>query len=193
MSDQNAQSVALFKCLADASRLQILAGLQREPMYVELIAQRLALSPSTVSFHLKKMEACGLVSAQKEQYYTMYSINPAVLDQPLRAFLAHADSGQDIEAQREAAYRQKVLDAFFQHGKLKVVPAQRKKRLIVLQHIAAQFAQGERYSEREVNLRISEFYDDFCTLRRELVDEKLMRRDHGGYWRPKGEDGPNAG
>ena len=47
------EAVELFKCLADKSRLQILSGLRVEPMYVELIAQRLALSPSTVSFHLR--------------------------------------------------------------------------------------------------------------------------------------------
>lgn len=33
-------------------------------MYVELIAERLALTPYTVSFHLKRMEAVGLVSAR---------------------------------------------------------------------------------------------------------------------------------
>lgn len=175
-------SLPLFKCLADTSRLKILAGLMHEPMYVELIAERLALSPSTVSFHLKKLEAAGLVTAKKEQYYTVYSLNAQVLNSTLRELLAPDETAIDLEAQRETAYRQKVLDAFFVYGKLKVIPAQRKKRLIVLEEIARRFQPGKQYAEREVNLAISELHDDFCTLRRELIIENIMERDHGIYW-----------
>lgn len=175
-------ALPLFKCLADTSRLQILAGLTRGPMYVELIAERLALSPSTVSFHLKKMEAAGLVSAHKEQYYTMYTLREDILGQSLKALIAPDASEDNIEAQREAAYRKKVIDAFFVYGKLKTIPAQRKKRLIVLEELARRFDPGTKYSEREVNLVISELHDDFCTLRRELIIEGLMQRDHGIYW-----------
>ena len=153
------KSLQLFKCLADTSRLQILSGLLREPMYVELIAQRLALSPSTVSFHLKKLEAAGLVTAAKEQYYTVYSIDAAVLERTLASFLVQDGQEADIEAQREMAYRQKVLDSFFQYGKLKTIPAPRKKRLIILEEIAKRFEAGEQYPEREVNLLISEMHD----------------------------------
>lgn len=176
------EDLALFKCLADTSRLKILRDLMRGPMYVELLAERLALSPSTVSFHLKKMEAAGLVASKKEQYYTMYSVNSDVFDRTLRSFFAPNELEQSAEAQREAAYRKKVIDAFFVYGKLKTIPAQHKKRLIILQEIAARFEQGKKYPEREVNLVISELHDDFCTLRRELIAEGLMQRDHNVYW-----------
>lgn len=175
-------TLQLFKCLADTSRLQILRGLTREPMYVELIAERLALTPSTVSFHLKKLEAAGLVTAKREQYYTMYSLNPQCLESTLRNLIAPDAEGQSVEAQREAIYRKKVIDNFFVYGKLKVIPAQRKKRLIVLEELTKRFEPGKRYPEREVNLAISEVHDDFCTLRRELIIEGLMERDHGEYW-----------
>ena len=49
------QALALFKCLADRSRLQILKSLAIEDMHVERLAQRLDLTPPTVSFHLKKL------------------------------------------------------------------------------------------------------------------------------------------
>lgn len=176
-------AVQTFKCLADTSRLQILAGLMREPMYVELIAERLALSPSTVSFHLKKLEAADLVTAQKEQYYTVYALNQEALDRPLRELITPPSQEQDVEAQREAAYRQKVIDSFFEYGKLKTIPAQRKKKLIILEELSKRFEPGKRYPEREVNLIISEAHDDFCTLRRELIVERFMQRDHGVYWR----------
>ena len=49
------EAIALFKALADKSRLQILKSLALEDMYVERLAQRLDLTPATISFHLKKL------------------------------------------------------------------------------------------------------------------------------------------
>ena len=46
------ETVALFKCLADRTRLQILRTLAREDAYVELLSERLGMAPSTISFHL---------------------------------------------------------------------------------------------------------------------------------------------
>lgn len=66
--------VGLFKCLADKSRLQILQSLAKEDMYVERLAERLALSASTVSFHLKKLQEIGAVTSYRTQYYTMYAL-----------------------------------------------------------------------------------------------------------------------
>lgn len=175
----------IFKCLADESRLSIVAGLCREPMYVELIAERLALSASTVSFHLKKLEAAGLVNAKKDQYYTMYTLNSALLDKKLIDLVAphaaEATKEQLEQARREQVYRDKVLSSFFVYGKLTQIPAQRKKRLIILEEIARHFAPNRDYPEKEVNLIIAEMHDDFCTLRREMICEGLMTRDHGIY------------
>ena len=54
MTEQEA--ISLFKCLADKSRMQILKSLMEEDMYVERLAERLSLTPATISFHLKKLE-----------------------------------------------------------------------------------------------------------------------------------------
>lgn len=176
-----ADSLLLFKCLADRSRLRILSNLLREPMYVELLSKRLDLTPSTVSFHLKKMEEAGLVTSKKEQYYVVYQAAPTLLDAPISSFLAPPAEAADAEAMREAAYRQKVLDAFFQYGKLKNLPVQRKKARIVLEEIVKAFAPDRIYPEKEVNLILADFNDDFCTLRRALICEELMTRDRGMY------------
>ena len=64
-------ALRLFKCLSDASRLRILQALSEGDMYTELLAERLGITPSTVSFHMKKLEEAGLVSSRKEQYYTV--------------------------------------------------------------------------------------------------------------------------
>ena len=64
-------AIKLFKCLADKSRLQILKSLAIEDMYVERLAERLGITPSTVSFHLKKLTDAGAVTSHKSQYYMM--------------------------------------------------------------------------------------------------------------------------
>ena len=175
------QTLNLFKCLADRSRLAIMNNLIREPMYVELIAQRLALTPSTVSFHLKKLEEAGLVASRKEQYYVVYQASKELLGATLGSLVASWEGADSAEAAREAAYRQKVLDSFFQYGKLKSIPVQQKKARIVLEEMLKSFAPGRIYPEKEVNLILAEYYDDFCTLRRGMICEGLMTRDHNMY------------
>ena len=69
--------VALLKCLADRSRLRIVRALAAEDLYVELLSERLALAPSTVSFHLRKLAEVGIVSSYRTQYYVMYALNRA--------------------------------------------------------------------------------------------------------------------
>jgi hypothetical protein len=63
------------------------------------------------------------------------------------------------------------------------VPAQRKKRMAVLRWLAEKFQPGRSYPEAEVNRIIGRHHNDFATLRRHLVDEELMQRRHGVYWR----------
>jgi len=173
----------VFKALADASRLRILAALLEEPRYVEVLAERLKLSPSTVSFHLKKLEAAGLVTSEREQYYVVYRPVAEMLDQPLRDFISLDARDARTQGSREEAYRKKVLDTFFAYGKLKSIPVQRKKRRIVLEQLVQSFEHERDYPEREVNLAIADYHDDFCTLRRELILEKLMTREGGVYRR----------
>ena len=109
----------------------------------------------------------------------------AVFETRILDILGEESDEAQIQAQRDAEYRRKVLDAFLEYGKLKSIPAQRKKERILLEEIVKVFDYDRIYSEREVNLRIADFYDDFCTLRRDMISEKLMDRDTRGYWRVK--------
>ena len=76
----------------------------------------------------------------------------------------------------------KWLMHFFEYGKLKAIPTQRKKERIVLEVIAQAFEYARIYTEREVNIIIADFHDDFCTIRRDMVGEQLLDRDARGYW-----------
>ena len=177
----DSQAIQLFKCLADATRLQLVKALADGPKYVELLADMLERSPSTVSFHLKKLEEAGLVSMHKEQYYTVATLQTEALSQTLGSILCPDGLNTDTQAQREQQYREKVLQNLFEYGKLKTIPVQRKKRRIVLEKIAEQFKPGVVYSEREINLIIADFHDDFCTIRREMIAEGIMERERGEY------------
>ena len=114
-----ADAIKLFKCLADKSRLQILKSLMLEDMYVERLAERLNLTPATISFHLKKLSEIGAVSSYKTQYYTMYSLRQDTFAVTILDILKEQSDEAEIQARREQAYRRKVIDSFFEYGKLK--------------------------------------------------------------------------
>ena len=176
------EAIKLFKCLADKSRLQILKSLSLEDMYVERLAERLGLTPATISFHLKKLADAGAVTSYRNQYYVMYSLKREVFLSRILDVIQDESDDAAILARRDAEYRHRVIDSFFQYGKLKSIPAQRKKERIILEEIAKAFERGRIYTEREVNIIIADFHDDFCTIRRDMISEKLMERENGKYW-----------
>jgi hypothetical protein len=76
-----------------------------------------------------------------------------------------------------------VLRSFVVDGRLVSIPAARGKRRIILEHIVAAFEPGVRYPEREVGAILRAWHPDHAALRRYLVDEMLLARDNGVYWR----------
>jgi hypothetical protein len=80
----------------------------------------------------------------------------------------------------------KVLRSFIVDGRLVTIPAAGRKRRIVLEYLAAAFEPGVRYAEAQVNTVLRAWHDDVAALRRYLVDESLLCRDAGQYWRSGG-------
>ncbi|MBS3942013.1 MAG: DUF2087 domain-containing protein [Actinobacteria bacterium] len=79
-----------------------------------------------------------------------------------------------------------VLGRFFTGERLTEIPSSRSKRLVVLERLALEFEPGRRYAEPEVNDLLGRFNDDYASLRRYLVDEGLLDREAGVYWRSGG-------
>lgn len=88
-----------------------------------------------------------------------------------------------------------VLARFFVGDRLEALPAQRRKRLVVLERLALEFDAGRRYPEAAVNERLGAFHPDHSSLRRALVDEGFLDREPGTtdqgrstvvYWRSGG-------
>ena len=176
-----ADAIKLFKCLADKSRLQILKSLAVEDMYVERLAERLGLTPATISFHLKKLEDVKAVKSYKEQYYTMYSLCLDVFNMNIIDIIKEESEVIDEQKEREDAYREKVIKTFFEYGKLKSIPAQRKKQRICVEEISKAFTAGKEYDEKEVNEIIMQYHEDFCTIRRDMISEQIMEREGSTY------------
>jgi len=182
------QLLTFFKAMADANRLKIVGLLSQQEYSVEQLAALLNLRPPTVSHHLKLLSEAGLVSARAQSYYNLYHLESGVLEQIARQ-LAEQDRLPWMAADVDlGAYDQKVLrDILLPDGRLMVIPAQRKKREVVLRHILKEFKPQVHYSEKQVNEVLARFHDDTATLRREMIAYKMMKRAEGEYWRIDGE------
>jgi hypothetical protein len=173
---------ALFKALSHPVRLLILNLIQAKPRHGEELALILALNPATISHHLALLTGAGLLSSHKDQYYQVYSLLNPGLKKTLAdlIFMPQFDLPGGGE---EDAFRKKVLATFMRHGRLVNIPAQLKKRQVVLEKIAEAFEPGQQYPEREVNVILLEFHDDVASLRRGLVETGLLVRENNIYWR----------
>jgi hypothetical protein len=84
------------------------------------------------------------------------------------------------------AYDRRVLGNFvWEDGSLREIPAQRKKRAVILRYVLKAFQSEKRYSEARVNEILARFHADTATLRRELVGLGWMARERSIYWRVK--------
>ncbi|MFP5352853.1 MAG: group I intron-associated PD-(D/E)XK endonuclease [Actinomycetota bacterium] len=84
LNDDEAEATAqLFKALADPHRVRIVNLLANagEPVCVCDITEAIGLSQPTISFHLKKLVASGLLDREKRATWAYYSLNSAALDQ----------------------------------------------------------------------------------------------------------------
>lgn len=175
------QTVGLCKALADRSRLLILRALQEKPQYLEELSQRVNLAVSTVSFHLKKLEAADLVYKRKEQYYTIFYPQQEVLCTTLKELLQFTYKEEEMQQQRIRDYKEKVMKAFYRDGRIQQIPAQKQKRWIVFEPILNEFEYGHSYSESEVNEIIKRYHDDYCLIRRTFIEERVMSRENNEY------------
>lgn len=170
----------LLGLLAEGDRLLVAAALLRHgPTDVLQVAERSGLDPRVAQRSLTRLTAHGLVTETDGQW----ELHLDVIREALRATAPPAgdDPGEGVEASKAA-----VLRAFVRDGRLASMPAQRTKRRVVLDHVARVFEIGVRYPEKEVDAVLRAFYPDYAALRRYLVDEGFLSREHGVYWRTGG-------
>jgi hypothetical protein len=80
----------------------------------------------------------------------------------------------------------KVLRSYLVDGRLPVIPRPGNKRRLLLGYLATAFEPGVKYTEPEVNATVRVWHPDVAALRRYLIDEGLLARENGVYWRSGG-------
>jgi hypothetical protein len=173
------EAATIVGLLADPVRLQVVAALALGAGSIEEVAAATGLPLKDVALAARRLARAGLVQrdaaalalrAEEFQAAARAAAEAAPPPEPLSA-----DPAEDA-----------VLSAFVRDGRLVSIPAQYTKRRVVLQHLARVFEVGVRYPEREVNALLGVWHPDVAALRRYLVDEGLLTREAGIYWRSGG-------
>jgi hypothetical protein len=169
-----------IKALVDADRLKIVGLLALGDLSPVEIASRLGLKPAQTLHHLGRLERASLVAEEKGRYRldvkALESLASRLLSAEVRKMSPEDFEGED--------YDRKVLSDFITpDGRLRSIPAQHRKTMAVLRHLAGGFEPGRRYPEKQVNEILLRYFDDPASLRRYMVDNGLLGRERGVYWR----------
>jgi hypothetical protein len=170
---------ALVGLLAEPARLRVAAAIVLGATTTAAVAEATGLEPREVVRAVQRLTAGGLVTLDDGRL----GLDADVFKEAARA-AAPAEEPVDhgVDDPETAA----VLRVFVRDGRLVSMPAAQGKRRVVLEHVALSFEPGIRYAEREVNAVLRAWHDDHAALRRYLVDEGLLGRDNGEYWRTGG-------
>lgn len=107
--DSLAAQVPVLKAIADPTRLRILGLLAAHPHTGRELADALALSAPTVSHHMQRLVAVGVVTATPEATRRRYALNEALWgplrDAPTPAPGRDANEAQEVPAGESAWLR----------------------------------------------------------------------------------------
>jgi len=176
--------VAFYKTMGDPTRVRIVSLLAKGPLHGQAIAGKLGLTPPTITHHLKKLRDISVVTEKRDKNTIYFYLNQKMIKQQAKALtLLLEERGDEMENMVEASLeKQKILANFFsKDGRLKSIPAQRKKRLYVFEHIVSGLKKGKKYQEKEINEYIKQFHEDYATIRREFIMNHYMYRENGIY------------
>ena len=174
-----------FKVVADENRLKLLGILATREYSVEELAALLQLKAPTISHHLARLKELGLVQMRSDGNTHFYRLDAENLRATSKGLLSSERMAElvPLEEMEGDAWERKVLRDFFDGPRLKEIPASRKKRSVVLRWLANLFEPGTRYTEAQVNEIVKRHHPDASALRREMIGEHLLQREHGVYWR----------
>ncbi|CAM3682148.1 metalloregulator ArsR/SmtB family transcription factor [Mesobacillus zeae] len=172
--------VAFHKTMGDATRLRIVFLLAAGPLHGQAIAGKLGLTPPTITHHMKKMRDINVIYERREKNTIYFYLNESVIKQ--QAAVLGSMISKDEKRGENLAEKQKILQNFFTtEGRLKNIPAQRKKKLVVYEHLVRGLQAGKKYPEKELNEYILQFHEDYATIRREFIINHYMYRENSIY------------
>lgn len=188
------ERAGLLRILLDVDRLAVAGALAARQMTTDQLVEATGRERSTVLTAIGDLRAAGLVSTSGDRY----ELDEASLRDAARTAAEIEIPMDPIIGFGMTHDEQLVLGRYFSGRVLVEIPSHRAKRLIVLQRLALEFDIGRRYTEPELNEILGAFNPDWSTLRRGLIDEGLLDREHVDgqnlYWRSGGRvtDLPSA-
>lgn len=181
--------VNYYKALADRNRIRILVLLSQEEINGMTLAEKLGVTPATITHHIAKLKEVGVVMERREKNVSYYRISQDMIERTegqllklIRNYEPQEDQpGPQLSAKNEKL-RDTVLKSFIMDdGRLKNIPAQLKKKLIVLEFMVRNLDMGRKYTEKEINEFIKTFHPDFATIRREFIMYHYLYREKEIY------------
>lgn len=180
--------VHYHKALADPTRIKMLILLAEGEVHGQVLADKLGVAPATVTHHAAKLREAGLIRERREKNTVFFSLNHDLFRNHAAAAVefiyknAKLAGGAAMADDKNQRLKESVLKNFFTaEGRLRHIPAQLKKKLIVLEQLASRLDRGRRYTEQEINEFLLQYHEDYATLRREMIMHQFMFREKEIY------------
>ena len=188
MSDEQfTRLLQFFQVFSNESRLRLIGHLANGERSVGELARLLDLKEPTVSHHLAELKWLGLVDVRAEGNMRIYQLNTRALESISKDIFARPNLAA-LVPKSELSEEERLLRAWVKDGRIVNIPAQEKKKQIVIRWLAGQIDPARRWTEREFSEWLAQYNEDFATLRRYLVDSGYMARENGIYWRTPEND-----
>ncbi len=185
--EQFAQLLRFFQVFSNESRLKLIGHLANGEKSVGELAELLNLKEPTVSHHLAELKDIGLVSVRAEGTMRIYGLNGKALEAMSKDIFARSNLAALVKSS-EMTEEEKILRAWVRDGRITGIPTQEKKKQVLIRWLAGQIDPNRRWTEREFSEWLTQFNEDYATLRRYLVDGGYMVRANGIYWRTAAND-----
>lgn len=169
------------RLVVDPIRLAVLGAAALGEVDVAAVADALGLDERRVLRELARLAEAGLIVDGRLSHEAVRAV--------ARSLPQMESAAAEIVAGPWTPEESAVLSTFFTGKRLREIPTNHSKRRVVLERLAMEFEPGVRYQEREVNFTLQLFHADYAALRRYLVDEGIMTRAEGVYWRTGGRYG----
>ncbi|WP_127589856.1 DUF2087 domain-containing protein [Paenibacillus lautus] len=180
--------VSYHKALADPTRIKMLILLAEGELNGQVLAEKIGVTPATITHHAAKLREASLIKERRDKNTIYFSLNhyfiknSATATENLIYQRVRPEGFPERLEEEDQRTRDVVVNNFFtSEGKLKNIPAQLKKKLIVLTYMVSRMEKGRKYTEKEINEFIQGYHEDFATLRREFIMHHFMFRDNGVY------------
>lgn len=169
---------AFVRITVDPVRLAILGAAALGEVDAERIASGTGATVRRVQREIGALTQAGLLASGR--------LDAGVLQRLAASMPRAPEADPGVVEGPWTADEARILQTFFSGDRLTEIPATQAKRRVVLERLAMEFEPGLRYREQEVNFTLQLFHPDYAALRRHMVDEGIMTRADGVYWRTGG-------